>query len=76
MRLRIELRERCIADSLIDDCIGNLEVDWVDLLNSVRVKKFGSALPADYTAQGKELRFLQYRGFTSEQIKWLYKSDD
>ena len=75
MRLRQELRERGIIDELIDNCINSLDIDWMDTLTSVREKKFGTNLPTDYKGQIKESRFLQYRGFTSEQIRQLYKSE-
>ena len=75
VRLAMELRERGIEADLIETCIKNLDIDWLDTLNSVRRKKFGEKLPVDYSAQLKESRFLQYRGFTVEQIKKLYKRD-
>ena len=76
VRLGMELRERGIDDELINDCIHTLEVDWMDVLQTVRTKKFGRTLPVDYKGQAKESRFLQYRGFTTDQIRQLYKSDD
>ena len=75
MRLAMELRERGIEEDLIEACIENLDIDWMDTLHSVRQKKFGEKLPVDYNAQLKESRFLQYRGFTVEQINKLYKRD-
>lgn len=76
IRLLQELRERGIDESFAESLIDSLDIDWMDTLNSVRQKKFGSTLPRDYKGQVKESRFLQYRGFTSEQIRQLYKSED
>lgn len=75
VRLAMELRERGIEADLIETCIENLDIDWIDTLHSVRQKKFGEKLPETYNAQLKESRFLQYRGFTAEQINKLYKRD-
>jgi regulatory protein len=75
VRLAMELRERGIDGDLIEASIQRLDIDWMDTLLSVRQKKFGEKLPANYNAQAKESRFLQYRGFTMEQIKQLYKRD-
>jgi regulatory protein len=76
VRLGMELRERGIEEDLIEACINDLDIDWMDTLHSVRRKKFGSTLPGDYKEQARESRFLQYRGFTTEQIRRLYKSDE
>lgn len=71
----MELRERGIDKDLIETCIESLDIDWMDTLHSVRQKKFGEKLPGDYNAMLKESRFLQYRGFTVDQIKQLYRRD-
>jgi len=76
VRLRQELGERGIDDNLIDICIDNLAIDWRDVLHSVREKKFGEKLPAGFNEQVKESRFLQYRGFTADQIRQFYKTDN
>jgi regulatory protein len=73
VRLRQELRERGIEDAMIDISIENLDVDWIQSLSEVRNKKFGAKMPRDYKEQARESRFLQYRGFTSEQIRELYQ---
>ncbi len=75
VRIAMELRERGIDEELINKSIDNLDIDWMDTLHSVRQKKFGERLPGNYNAQAKESRFLQYRGFTVDQIKKLYKRD-
>jgi len=75
VRLRQELGERGIHDNLIDICIDGLDIDWMEVLHSVRQKKFGGELPVRFSEQAKESRFLQYRGFTSNQIRRLYKND-
>ncbi len=73
-RLRQELAERGIAaelsDCFLDDC------DWSQLAVGVRLKKFGSALPTDFKDRAKQARFLQYRGFTAEQIRLAINNDD
>jgi regulatory protein len=75
VRIVMELRQRGITDDVIDNCIDSIDIDWLEALNTVRQKKFGFRLPGDYQQQAKESRFLQYRGFTSDQIRQLYTSD-
>jgi len=72
----MELSERGIDKEMTNSCINELDINWMDTLNSVRVKKFGQNLPKDFKGQNKESRFLQYRGFTSDQIRKLYKGED
>jgi len=76
LRLRQELSERGIDDRLIDICLDSLDIDWMDILHSVRQKKFGIKLPGRYSEQAKESRFLQYRGFSADQIRQFYKNDN
>jgi regulatory protein len=72
----MELSERGIDKEMTNSCINNLDIDWMETINAVRVKKFGLALPKDFKGRSKESHFLQYRGFTSDQINKLYKSED
>jgi regulatory protein len=41
---------------------------WGNLAAIVREKRFGKIIPTDYKEKAKQIRFLQYRGFTIEQI--------
>jgi regulatory protein len=47
--------------------------DWFESSKAVRVKRFGDELPDDWTYKQKQMRFLQYRGFTQEQIKYAFE---
>ncbi len=47
--------------------------DWFESSKAVRVKRFGDELPEDWTHKQKQMRFLQYRGFTQEQIKYAFE---
>lgn len=73
-RLENELYERGIDAELVQSCLGALAVDWMDVLQSVRQKKFGPARPSGFSEQARESRFLHYRGFTADQIRNLYKN--
>jgi regulatory protein len=73
-RLEQELYERGIDEQLVQSCLENLALDWMEILASVRSKKFRQALPVGYSEQARESRFLQYRGFTTEQIRHFYKN--
>jgi regulatory protein len=53
--------------------VGDVSFDWFESSKAVRVKRFGDPLPADWTDKQKQMRFLQYRGFTQEQIKYAFE---
>jgi regulatory protein len=67
-RIRLELERRGVAGDFITTCLQKGDVDWDALARSVRVKKFGAARIADYSEWARQAKFLQYRGFTSDQI--------
>ena len=43
--------------------------DWRALARDVRRRRFGAAAPADWTERARQARFLQYRGFSSDDIR-------
>lgn len=47
--------------------------DFVALAEDVRRRKFGAAIPRDWPGKARQMRFLQYRGFSSEQISSALK---
>jgi regulatory protein len=72
--IRMELREHRIADELAAQAIAEQEIDWFALARQVMVKKYGASTAPDWQQQQKRSRFLQYRGFTSDQIKFAHDS--
>jgi regulatory protein len=75
-RIQAELSQKGAADSLAEHALATCEVDWGALAQQVRVKKFGAELPTDWPAKSKQLRFLQYRGFSGDQLSLLDTGGD
>ena len=75
VRIRAALREAGIGSELIDESLAASELNWQALAHSVRAHKFGAAAPASFHERAKQARFLQYRGFTHEQIRAALGSD-
>lgn len=67
-RIRQELKERGVAAELISRTLEQSDIDWFSLAVTVRCKRFGEQKPDDFKERAKQQRFLQYRGFTHEQI--------
>jgi regulatory protein len=69
VRIRAELRERGVAESDIDEALEAAAEDWTAVAREARRKRFGAAAPADFRERARQGRFLQYRGFSAEQIR-------
>ena len=72
-RISRELYERGIPKELATQMLSAMEVEWDELAQAVREKKFGRQVPTDIKEQAKQSRFLQYRGFTYQQIGNAFK---
>lgn len=68
-RIRADLKERGVASSVISHALEAADPDWVELAADARRRKFGDAAPADFKEKARQMRFLEYRGFESEQIQ-------
>lgn len=68
VKIRAELRNRGIADNLIEKGILDAEVDWFALIERVTERKFGNSKVVDLREKARRARFLQQRGFSFEQI--------
>jgi regulatory protein len=75
IRIRAELRQQGIAEESIDAALGVADIDWQSRIQAVRRRRFGQTLPRTLAERAKQARFLQYRGFSSEQIRAALKSD-
>jgi regulatory protein len=79
-RIEAELRERGISDELSDERIAagpsEEETDWVARAAEVRCRKFGEELPKDFQERAKQMRYLEYRGFTHDQIYAVFKRNN
>ncbi len=70
-----ELMQKGVSDSLIQFALETCAPDWISLASQQQQKKFGN-LPVDFTDKAKQARFLQYRGFTFDQINQVLHLDD
>lgn len=64
-RLRDELRQRGVAESLIERELHSGERDWAALGRVVFAKRFPEGPASDLKERARQQRFMQYRGFGS-----------
>ena len=69
VKIRAELRERGIGGSIVDIGLEDAEQDWYAAARAVRQKKFGLEAPASFNEKARQMRFLQSRGFDTDQIQ-------
>lgn len=73
-RLRLELRERGVDARIAEQAFHEVEsqgIDWFDLCCHAWQKKYGRAAQDQdpLKAKAKQIRFLQYRGFSEPTIR-------
>lgn len=72
LRISEELRQRGISRLAIQKVLQELQFDWQQLLLNVWQKKFIYP-PCSMKEQAQQVRYLLYRGFTSEQVNTLVR---
>ncbi|MBS0350192.1 MAG: regulatory protein RecX [Proteobacteria bacterium] len=50
--------------------------EWIERLKTVWQKKFKNKIPQDDKTKFQQIRFLLSRGFTPEQVKFLFTMDE
>ena len=73
-RLRQELRQLGFGSEAVEAAIS-AGPDYVALCREVRARKFGQKAPGSWAEKGKQARFLQYRGFSSDHIRLALGQD-
>lgn len=68
-RIRRELQEKGVPEVEIEGAMAPFSGGWFDLALEVKERKFGTERTEDFRERAKQQRFLQYRGFTHEQIR-------
>lgn len=73
-RIRLDIAQKGIDGALLFRVFQEERVDWFALARDVAKKKFGNKRAVDNKEISKRMRFLQYRGFDFDQIKYAMSS--
>ncbi len=68
LRIGADLRKHGVAEALIEAALNGAP-DWTELARRVCRGKFGLQAPASWREKARQMRFLQYRGFSSDHIR-------
>ena len=69
VRIRADLAQRGVREGVVEGALEGAAVDWFELAQAERIKKFGSEVPAEFKEKARQMRFLQYRGFEQDHIQ-------
>ncbi len=67
-RIALELRENGISKELIAQHLKTPEINWQENIRQTYRKKFGDTPATNPNERAKQIRYLQYKGFSLEQI--------
>lgn len=63
-KIAYELQQRGLSKSLVHEALSTCELDWAEVREQARQKKFGIApVPREFSAKAKQFSYLQQRGF-------------
>ena len=74
LRISMELQARGINAETIAEVIQITDNAWFAEAERIWRKRFKSTAPKDLALRAKQMRFLQYRGFTREQIEHVART--
>ncbi|SBS37945.1 Regulatory protein RecX [Marinomonas spartinae] len=69
-RIKQELKQKGIKDDVISQVFEESDADWFELARELKQRKFGEEVTKDFKERAKQTRYLQYRGFGFEHIKY------
>ena len=75
-RIQQELVQKGISSELAKIAIEEANADWFELAKQLKERKFGTAVSTDFKEKAKQSRYLQYRGFDFEQIKYAISGQE
>src|SRR5690625_2096383 len=67
MRIQQALRQEGLSDERIQKLLDEAQVDWFEHAVETHQRRFANKPITDQREKARQLRFLQYRGFTAEQ---------
>ena len=75
MKIGAELHRKGVGDEVVGELLDARDAQWKALAREARRKRFGDPVPKEYKERARQMRFLQGRGFTHEQIRAALDGD-
>jgi len=74
--IKKELQDKGVHGELIAERLDVSGREWIEEIRRVRQKKYGVKQPNNFAERARQARFLQYRGFTYDQIRHAFEHED
>lgn len=71
--IRSELKARGLNTESATEALTESGCDWLAHAAAIRERRFGTELPTEQKEKARQMRFLQYRGFTGAQIGRVFR---
>ncbi|KQA23539.1 recombinase RecX [Vibrio metoecus] len=76
-RLRQQLKEKRVAEAVIEQVLAEQTIDWFELAKEVAHKKIQKlGISFERSQYAKQVRYLQYRGFNFDQIRYALQASE
>ena len=67
-RIEQEIRQKGFSPELVEQMLEKVDVDWYAMARELKVSKFGDAVASEAKEKNKQIRYLQYKGFSMDMI--------
>ncbi|HBX8242171.1 TPA: regulatory protein RecX [Klebsiella pneumoniae] len=67
-RIKQEIRHKGFSPELVEQMLEKVDVDWYAMARELKVSKFGDAVASEAKEKNKQIRYLQYKGFSMDMI--------
>jgi regulatory protein len=75
-RIRQELNQKRVAESIVEQALQEEPQDWFECAKAAAEKKFKGVNASDQKEYAKQVRFLQYRGYSFDQISYALSGEE
>ena len=76
MRIRMELKRKGVDEHIIELALEEDETDWFELALACYASRFRGRAIDDIKEKAKRVRYLQSRGFNSEQVRYALEAEE
>ncbi|MGI9289629.1 MAG: regulatory protein RecX [Pseudomonadales bacterium] len=73
VKIEAALKQRGVAQHILEACMADTAIDWDQQLHAVWLKKYHGEIAHDARSKGRQLRFLQSRGYPADLVFRLFK---
>jgi len=71
-----DLQQKGVKENVAQAALDSLDVDWFEQALAVLQKKFGTQGSSDMKEKARRQRFLHYRGFGGDQIRFAMEAQE